>query len=105
MIVKARILYILCTLSLLLSLSMTESEWITCTNTSPDEYMDLDFGPVEAVIEVKTREVQFRHFFVFPLRTSSFPLGSELSSTRSFRSEFAETPILSEEHSGVILLI
>jgi hypothetical protein len=105
MIIKSRIPYIFCSLFLIFSVFLTDSDWVKCQDISPDEFMDLDFGPVEAVLKVNTREVQFRHFFVFPLGISSFPSGSELSSNTSFPLEFAETPILSEEHSGVILRI
>jgi hypothetical protein len=103
MIVNPRILNILCSLSLLFSLALTDSDWVICADIAPDEYMDLDFGPVEAVIEVTTREVQFRHLFVCPLCTSSFPLGSELSSDTSFPLEIAETSISLEQLSVVIL--
>jgi hypothetical protein len=105
MIVRSRILHILYSFFLVLSLSLTEADWATCTDIAPDEYMDLDFGPVEAVIEVTTREVQFRHLFLGPLCASSFPLGSELSSATSVPLEIAETSISSEQLSDVILRI
>jgi hypothetical protein len=105
MITKSRILSILCLLSLALSVVVTAPDWVSCKDICPDEFMDLSFGPVEAVVEAGTGEVQFVHFFVYPLRASFFPPGSELSSNRSFPLDFAETPTLSEEHAGVILRI
>jgi hypothetical protein len=105
MIIKSRIPYIVCSLFMALSVFLTDSEWVKCQNISPDEFMDLDFGPVQAALKVNTREVQFQHLFVRPLSSSSFLLSSELSSNTSFPLGFAETPILSEEHFGVILRI
>jgi hypothetical protein len=105
MITKSRVLFILCTFSLVLSASLTGPEWASCVDLCPDEFMDLSFGPVEAVVEGQTQEVHFLHFFVYPQSASFFPLGSQLSPNTSFPQELAETPILSEQISEVSLRI
>jgi hypothetical protein len=102
---KSRILYILCTLSLVLSVFLTGPDWVSCANLCPDEFMDLSFGPVEAVVEGQTQEVHFRHFFVYPLSASFFPLGFQRSPNTSFPPELVETPIFSEQTSEVSLRI